>query len=126
MKTLAISLWIVRIIVALGFLAASTGKVTMNPAVLDMFAKWGYPAWFCLSIGILEAAGAILMLIPKFSKYAALGLLAIMAGATVTHLLNDPPLQVLRPLIFAALLTLTMVLGKQYDRKKSDQEASSS
>jgi len=94
--------WVLAILLALGFLAAATGKLT--GAATRMFAHWGYPAWFATLIGVLELAGGIGLLIPRTTRYAVLGLTVIMVGATYTHLANNEGLQVLRPIIFLAIL----------------------
>ena len=94
--------WVLTVLLALGFLAASAGKLT--GAATPMFAHWGYPAWFATLIGILELAGAVGLLIPRMTRYAVLGLTVVMCGAAYTHLANHEGLQVLRPAIFLVLL----------------------
>ena len=69
-----------------------------------MFAHWAYPAWFATLIGVLELTGAVGLLIPRTTRYAVLGLTVIMSGAAYTHLANHEGIQVLRPVIFLAVL----------------------
>lgn len=94
--------WGLAILLALGFFAAAAGK--LKGAADQRFAHWGYPAWFATLIGVLELVGGIGLLIPKTTYYAVLGLTVIMLGATYTHLANHEGLQVLRPVIFLAIL----------------------
>ncbi len=94
--------WVLVVLLALAYLAAAAGKLT--GAATQMFAQWGYPAWFATLIGVLEITGAIGLLIPKTTRYAVLGLTVIMIGAAYTHLANQEGLQVLRPTIFLALM----------------------
>lgn len=101
-KVYTIASWIILALVALGFILASIGKLT--GAAAPMFAGWGYPAWFATLIGVAELAGAIGLLIPKTTRYAVLGLTLVMFGACYTHIANGEGLQVLRPIIFLALL----------------------
>lgn len=101
-KVYTIASWIILALVALGFILASIGKLT--GAAAPTFAAWGYPAWFAMFIGVVELAGAIGLLIPKTTRYAVVGLTLIMLGACYTHLANGEGLQVLRPIIFLALL----------------------
>ncbi len=89
---------------------AGLGKLT--GAATEMFAGWGYPAWFATLIGILELAGALGLLIPKTTRYAILGLTGIMLGAVYTHLANDEGMQVLRPVIFLVVLWLVWWLRR--------------
>lgn len=101
-KVRTIVSWVLAVLLALAYLAAAAGKLT--GAANQMFAHWGYPAWFATLIGVLELAGAIGLLIPKTTRYAVLGLTVIMFGAVYTHLANHEGLQVLRPIIFLAVL----------------------
>ena len=103
-KAKTITSWILQVLLALLFLAAASGKLLGNPQIKEMFEVWGYSATFVLVIGVLELAGAVGLLIPRTAGLAALGLIGVMIGAAYTHLANAEGLQVLRPLIFMALL----------------------
>ena len=94
--------WVLVVLLAAAFLLSGLGKLT--GAAAPMFANWGYPAWFATLIGVLEMAGAIGLLVPRLTRLAILGLTGIMLGAAYTHLSAGEGLQVLRPLIFVALL----------------------
>jgi len=107
-KSKLIISWVLRVLISLGFLLASAGKLTDNPQVIEMFENWGYPNGFHFYIGVFELVFAILVLIPKTLKIAIFGIAIILVGATATHLINDPSTELLRPLIFL------MVLGGIY------------
>jgi uncharacterized membrane protein YphA (DoxX/SURF4 family) len=94
--------WVLAVLLALAFLASAAGKLT--GAATQTFAHWGYPPWFATLIGVFELAGAVGLLIPKTTRYAVLGLTALMFGAAYTHLANHEGIQVLRPAIFLAVL----------------------
>ena len=94
--------WVLTALLALAFLASSAAKLT--GVATPMFAHWGYPPWFATLIGVLEFAGAVGLLIPKTTRYAILGLTVIMFGAGYTHLANHEGIQVVRPVIFLAVL----------------------
>ncbi len=96
--------WVLRILVTLGFLAASLGKITSNIAVIKMFEDWGFPDGFYLIIGIFELLFAVMLLIPKTLKIALIGLSLLMVGAMITHLINDPMSNIIRPIIFLILM----------------------
>ena len=112
-RTKMIINWIARAIIAIGFLLASIGKLTSNPQVIGMFENWGYPTRFYLLIGILELVGAILILIPKTVFHTAIGLFIIMIGAMITHIVSDPIINIIRPLVFMSLLSLIIYLSKE-------------
>ena len=96
--------WVLRVLISLGFLLASIGKLTNNSQVIDMFNNWGYPNNFHFFIGVFELILALLLLIPKTLKIGILGITIILIGAMVTHLINDPPVELIRPIIFLLLL----------------------
>jgi uncharacterized membrane protein YphA (DoxX/SURF4 family) len=113
-KGKTIASWIIQVVLALLFVAASIGKLTGNPAVIEMFQQWGFPARIHLLIGSLELAGAIGLLIPRLAGYAAWGLIGVMIGAATTHLVNGELLQVLRPVVFGVLLAAVVVLQRPW------------
>ena len=118
-KTISWISWPVRILLAFGFTVASIGKITGSPAMLEMFQHFGYPNWFCIFIGVAELSGAILLLIPKTSLYTSIGLVVIMIGALVTHLVHDPFAKILGPAIYLFLLTINIYLYKKGQAKKN-------
>jgi len=79
---------------------AGLGKVTGGAEVVEMFRNWGFPDGAHLVIGVIELAGAIGLVIPRTIGYAALGLIGVMIGAAMTHLLNGEGPAVLRPILF--------------------------
>ena len=113
-KTRLVLNWVLRILLSLGFLLASVGKLTSNPAIVEMFEHWGYPDGFHLVIGIIELLLAILIVIPKTLKIAIVGMAVVLFGALGTHLLNDPILEIIRPLIFLILLGGVSIINYRY------------
>ena len=109
-RALNIVSWILAVLLAVMFAMAAAGKLT--GAATPMFEGWGYPAWFAMLIGVAEAAGAVCLLIPKTTRCAIYGLTAIMLGAVYTHLANGEGTQVVRPVIFLAVLWVLWWLRK--------------
>ena len=110
-KILYVVSWIFAGLLAILFLLAGVGK--LSGGATEMFAKWGYPAWFATFIGLAEAAGAIGLLIPRLTRLAIIGLTLVMFGAAYTHLAAGEGLQVMRPIIFLVLLGLTWFFRSQ-------------
>ena len=110
--------WILKIIISIGFMLASSGKLARNESVIQMFHDWGYFDQFYLIIGILELLAAILLLIPKTSIYAAIFLIILMSGALITHLIHDPLIEMIRPGIFMAFLGMIIYLQRDQIRSK--------
>jgi uncharacterized membrane protein YphA (DoxX/SURF4 family) len=83
-----ISLWLVTILLALVCLRSGLMKLALLPGVESWvrdFARWGYPDWFRIVIGVAEVVSAVLLLVPRAASFGA-GLFAmVMLGAIVTH-----------------------------------------
>lgn len=107
-KARSIVSWVLIVLLALVFLASAALKLT--GVATPMFAHWGYPAWFAKLIGVFEFVGAIGLLVPRATRYAILGLTAIMFGAVYTHVANHEGIEVVRPIIFLAVMWLVWAL----------------
>lgn len=81
-----IALWVLRILAAAIFLAASFMKLSGQQQMVDEFAIIGLGQGFRYLTGLLELVGGIAVLIPRFSPLGALLLLAVDAGAFVTQI----------------------------------------
>ncbi len=112
--------WVLAILLAAAYAMSAIGKLT--GAATEMFAGWGYPAWFATLIGGIELVGAAGLLIPKTRRWAVLGLTVVMLGAAYTHLSNNEAVQVSRPLIFLVALWVTWWLRRA---PKTDRSAAS-
>lgn len=107
-KGRSIAAWVLVVALAVMFLLAALGKLT--GAATPMFEAWGYPSWFAVLIGAAELAGAIGLLVPRTTRWAAVGLVLVMLGAVFTHVTNGEGAQVLRPLIFLGGLAAVLLL----------------
>jgi uncharacterized membrane protein YphA (DoxX/SURF4 family) len=87
-KVGTIVLWLITLAVAVPMLLAGSTKVLPDGMWPEMFAAWGYSTWFLYLIALVEVAGAIALLVPRFATYAAAVLAVVMAGAAFTLLTN--------------------------------------
>lgn len=83
MRTLATLLGLI-------FAAAGAAKLGGMEAPAEDFARFGYATWFLYLIGITEFVAGVGLMVPKFTRYAALALFPLMLGAIGTHLVHDP------------------------------------
>src|SRR6266852_1548763 len=97
--------WILRFALTALFVVQGVVKLSGSKAWITRFTAWGYPDHFYLVIGLAEVSGAILLLIPRLTKLGALLLIAVMVGATATHVIHHEP-QVATTLLLTALLVL--------------------
>lgn len=82
--------WIAMIIVTLVMLMGGVMKLTGNEMAMASFAVLGLPALFGTFIGICEIAGALGIWYRPTSRYAAMGIAAIMLGAVYYHVVHTP------------------------------------
>src|SRR5215216_5428738 len=105
-RALNIALWTLQVLLAFQFAMAGLAKVFGDPAMVNMFATIGVGQWFRYLVGALEIAGAVGVLVPRLSGLAALGLVCLMAGATLTNLfvLGASPLLPIALMLVSALV----------------------
>lgn len=104
-RGLATTSLVLRALLALFFVFMAAKNLSGDAQMASDFARWGYPAWFRVATAVLQVAGAVLLFVPGTTILGALLLGGVLVGATVTHLLHDPPAAMASPLVFLALLT---------------------
>lgn len=52
------------------------------------FGNWGYPVWFLYFIGVVEFAGGLLLVVPRYNVFGALALAVVMLGALITRIIH--------------------------------------
>ena len=72
-------------------------------------SHWGYPAASRYAIGGIEILAGLGLLVPPLKRLAAASLMAVMAGALLTHLLHGELVRVLPPLILGGLSLCTLL-----------------
>lgn len=105
-RVLKVALWALQVLLAVVFAMAGFAKVFGDPTMVEMFATIGVGQWFRYAVGALEVAGAVGVLIPRLSGLAALGLVCLMAGATLTNVfvLGTNPLLPVALLVVSSLV----------------------
>ncbi len=106
-KGLNIALWVVQGLLALAFVGAASGKLLGKPEMVGLFDAIGVGQWFRYVTGLVELAGAALILIPK-TRVIGAGLLAgTMLGAIAIHLfvLHSAPTA---PVVLLALVSFVL------------------
>lgn len=103
-----------RISVALVFAGTGLEKFSSDPTSywVHVFAAIGLGQWFRYFTGALEVAGAILLLIPRTSRIAAVALACTMAGAILTHfrIMGVSP-AILLPVVLLVVLIVIIAKG---------------
>ena len=114
-KIQVVASWSLQLILGLLFLAAGAGKFLAAEVWIEKFNNWGYPEPFHLFIGAVELLAAILLLVPRTTRYAAFVLLGVMIGAMMTHIFHQEAAELIRPVIFAVLLGALLFLRSKKD-----------
>ncbi|MGW6500219.1 DoxX family protein [Nonomuraea angiospora] len=100
------ALWVAQAILAVQLAPAGILKVTSDPAMVELFTTIGAGQWLRYTVGTLEIAAAIGLLVPRLCGPAALGVGALMTGATLTNifLIAAPPWLPVGLLMVSALI----------------------
>lgn len=81
---------------AVVFLLAGGTKLMRPPLQVDMFRQFGLPGWTLTVVGALEIIFAALTFGRSTRAYGAVGLVAVMVGAALTHVMTG----VMLPMLF--------------------------
>lgn len=82
--------WILQILVALAFIGSGANKFAHLADTVKGFSGMGFPGWFAYLIAGGEVLGGIGLLVPRFTRLAATGLIIIMVGAAYAHTTKIP------------------------------------
>lgn len=75
----------ISMFLAVVFLLTGSVKIAGVEMMIESFRNWGYSATFMYVVGVLEIAGAVMLLLPRFRLYGAILISLLMVGATFTH-----------------------------------------
>lgn len=83
--------WIVSAVPALMLLMSAVMKFANPAAVVEGFAKLGWPDSYAPGLGIVEVSCTLIYLVPRTSVLGAILLTGFLGGATATHVrIGDP------------------------------------
>ena len=111
-----IGTWILTALLVLMFANAGIRKFFENGGWTWMFRHVGFPDWFRIVIGVLEAGAAVLLLLPRTAAYGAITVIVIMLGAIATNFAAHMPLRGLVP-AGVSLLVGAIVLAARWRQR---------
>ncbi|RZK31433.1 MAG: DoxX family membrane protein [Hymenobacter sp.] len=82
--------WVLQVLIGLAFIFSGGNKFLHLADTVGMFSKLGLPAALTYLVAGGEVLGGIGLLVPRFVRPAALGLLIIMIGAAFMHATKIP------------------------------------
>ena len=104
------AIWSLSSMLAAAFIVAGGAKIMMVDAMAANFARWNYPAWSMVALGVLEVANAALLLSRRYAFFGAFALAVVMLGAYATHIAHGELLHAFVPLALFALLCIVALL----------------
>ncbi len=110
---MSVPIIIVQVVLGLLFVLIGSLTVAGRKMFVENFRRFGYPQWFRIVTGSLEALGGIGLLIgiwlPWLAALASAGLTLVMLGAVVTEVRTREPLQkIVLPIVLGALTSLVV------------------
>lgn len=90
MGTRNIISWVLQVVLGLAFIVSGGNKFLHLDDTVGMFSKMGLPAALTYLVAGGEVLGGIGLLLPRFVRPAAMGLIIIMIGAAVMHATKIP------------------------------------
>ncbi len=112
---LEIVAWILTLFLVLVFFRAGVTKFSDSGFWAAAFRHWGFPVWFRILIGVVEAGGALLLLWPRTASYAAINLGVVMVGAIGTVLVAGQTRNLVQPTV--ALLLCSVVAALRWRKR---------
>ena len=101
--------WILQLILALAIAGGGLLKIIGDPTMVEMFDDIGAGQWLRPVVGTLEVAGAIGLLVPRLRALAAMGLVILLVGASITNIAaldTNPMIPLLYGIVAAVVLAI--------------------
>lgn len=118
-KLLKYSSIVLRIIVAILFLLAGSGKFQTDTTMASNFRNWNLGIAIMFIVAVFEVLGGLFLLIPKTILYGCYMLISVMIGAMVIHFLNVEELGFpFLNIILIAVLSLIIYLKNNHKNSK--------
>jgi putative oxidoreductase len=105
----SLKLWTAIAVLSTLFVLSALPKLLGVEIMADAFSDWNYPVEFMYVVGLLELAGAFLILIPAAARFGFGVLIFVMCGAMFTHLMAGEIAMIVIPLgllIFLAVVAM--------------------
>lgn len=103
-----------QIVLALIFAIPSAfPKLIGHASAAESFDKIGFGDWFMYTVGVLELAGAVALVVPLLSGLSALALIGLMTGAFITQLTVFDGQYAITPVVMIVPLAL-VAWGRRY------------
>ncbi|RPD43327.1 DoxX family protein [Chitinophaga barathri] len=113
--------WIFTALVIFQLGSGGSGDLIQAAPVVDGMALLGYPAYFCVILGIWKILGAIAVAVPglpRLKEWAYAGAIFDLTGAVASHLfVGDGVEKVIFPLLFTGFTFASWALRPEARRE---------
>lgn len=106
------TLYAIMGLLTLAFVLSGATKLAGAEMYVTNFTKWGYPIWFMYLTGLIEVVCAVLLWPRQTRLIGALGLVATMVGAILTHLLNQEAAMIAAPVVLLVLAAIVAWINR--------------
>jgi putative oxidoreductase len=104
--------WLPAILLVLIFARQGWAKFNDTSGWAVAFRHWGYPDWFRATIGVLELAAVLLLLLGRTAAFGALVIIAVMLGAWGTHLVFDGGRHMTSEIVPLVLASIVLIVRR--------------
>ena len=106
-----VALWVPAVFLVYVFLNQGAAKFDDTSGWAKAFRLWHFPVWFRVLIGVVEIAGALLLLTRRTAPIGALMIALVMLGGMGTHIATGRPKQVTSEVV-PLVLSLIILFGR--------------
>lgn len=115
-----VTYWVATALVVFQLGSGGVGDILRIPPVLEGMTHLGYPAYFCVILGVWKVLGVVALLAPRFpllKEWAYAGTVFDLTGAAASHVaVGDGAIKLLAPIIFTGLTAASWALRPQARR----------
>jgi uncharacterized membrane protein YphA (DoxX/SURF4 family) len=108
--------WMACAVLSTMFVLAALPKLLGIDMMAEAFERWSYPTEFMYVVGLIELAGAFLILIPGAARFGFFVLIFVMCGAIVTHLMSGEIAMIPVPLLLLIALAVVATRDRREQR----------
>jgi putative oxidoreductase len=121
-----IGMWIPAILLVAIFAPQGWSKFSDTSGWAAAFRHWGYPDWFRVTIGVMELAAVVLLLLGRTAAYGALLIIVVMLGGMATHLIFDGGRNMTSEIVPLVLATVVLLARRGQLRRPAISAAAAS
>jgi uncharacterized membrane protein YphA (DoxX/SURF4 family) len=109
-----IAYWVTTALIAFQLGSGGAGDILRIQPVAEGMAHLGYPAYFCVILGVWKVLGAVAVLapgLPRLKEWAYAGTVFDLSGAAASHLaVGDGAIKLVGPIVFIGLAVASWAL----------------